>query len=88
MKYTTTLGICLFVGITTFSGVSLAGEGWHSSSDKNPHAKGSCASKKDKVAQMHKFHGKDWKHADSEKKVDANVDINEVKKTPRLEDYI
>ncbi|MDH3325131.1 MAG: hypothetical protein OEM38_00275 [Gammaproteobacteria bacterium] len=74
----------LITGVILFSSVSFAGEGWHSLSENNPHAKGGCASKKDKVAQMHKFHGKDWKKAEAEKKVDNQ----NVKPVSRLKDYI
>jgi len=75
----------LVLGLTLFTSIAFAGEGWHSfSAGDNPHAKGGCASKKDKMAKIHKFHGKDWKQADAEEKVDTQA----VKKTPKLEDFI
>jgi len=79
MKY------ALVLVITLFSGMALAGEGWHKfSSGDNPHAKGGCASKNGKIAQMQKFHGKGVQQADAEKKTEAV----ESKKEPKLEDFI
>lgn len=80
MKYTILLGVLLF------SGAALAGEGWHnfSSSSENPHAQGGCASKKDKMAQFHKYHGKKWDQADADEK----VDVKKEKAEPKLEEFI
>ena len=84
MKHTLILSMTLISGMA-FSAAVFAGEGLHSfSSGDNPHANGGCASKKDKVAQFHKFNGKDWKKADAEKKLDRQ----DVKKTSHLKDYI
>lgn len=81
-----TMKYAMILGISLFTGVAMAGEGWHKfSSSDNPHAKGGCASKKDKMAQLNKFHGKDFKkHSEMEKKVDTQ----ESKKEPKLEDFI
>lgn len=81
MKY------ALILGVALFTGVALAGEGeaWHNfSSGVNPHAEGGCASSKDKVAQFHKFHGKELNEVDSDKKVEDP----QVKKEPKLEEFI
>ena len=79
MKY------ALVLGFTLFSGIAFANEGAHGlSSEDNPHANGVCASKKGKVAQFHQFHEKDWKQAESEKKVDGKP----VKKVANLKDFI
>ena len=79
MKYAITLGLSLFACSV------IAGEGWHNFTDQdNPHAKGSCASK-DKMAQFHKYHGKDWQHDESAEK---KVEQSDKKEKPALDQYI
>jgi len=75
----------LILGMVLFAGSALAGEGWHKfSSGDNPHAAGGCASKKDKMAKIHKFEGKEWKNNGSEQKVEAS----KASKEPKLEEFI
>ena len=68
------------------SSLAIAGsDKWHGlSNGDNPHANGGCASKKDKMAKFHKFHGKDLKHGEKDQKVEAKVNSKE----PKLEDFI
>ena len=75
----------LILGVILFSGSAFAGEGWHKFSDGGKmHSKEGCASKKDKMAQFHKFHGKDGKL----EKADKNLEAKSSEKKPKLEDFI
>ena len=75
----------VLVVMILFSGSVFSGDAWHKfMTEDNPHAKGGCAAKKDKMAEFHKFHHKKWQQADNEKKVDSK----EKQKPDNLEDYI
>jgi len=71
--------------IALFSSIAFASEGLHDFSSKdNPHAKGGCASKSDKVVRFHQFHEKSWRHENRERKLDVKNKERKVK----LSDFI